>query len=119
MSATSTPDLTNLLRQQESLRGIIESISSELELRPLLTLIVRHACELLDAENGTIGLLDEQRQIISTEAVWSMPASMNSGRNFLLAWAFLATFCFIRKRLSSSAMVTYLSPPNLPSSTIP
>ena len=74
MSATNAHDLAALLRQQESLRGIIESISSELELRPLLTLIVRHACELLEAENGTIGLLDEQRQIISTEAVYQMPA---------------------------------------------
>ena len=47
MSTSGSTDLTTLLRQQESLRGIIKSISSELELRPLLTLIVRHACDLL------------------------------------------------------------------------
>ncbi|MDQ3247576.1 MAG: hypothetical protein M3Q45_00065, partial [Chloroflexota bacterium] len=70
----STIDPTSLLRQQESLRGIIESISSELELRPLLTLIVRHACDLLGAENGTMGLVDEARTVIITEAVHGMPA---------------------------------------------
>lgn len=64
-----------LLREQESLREVIESISSELELRPLLTRIVRHACELLDAENGTIGLVDEERNMIRTEAVYRMPVS--------------------------------------------
>src|SRR5258706_16400758 len=66
----SRPDL---LRQFESLREVIESISSELELRPLLTRIVRHACELLDADNGTIGLVDAERSIIRTEAAFRMP----------------------------------------------
>ena len=41
-----------LARREKSLRQVIESISSELELRPLLTLIVRHACELLEADKG-------------------------------------------------------------------
>src|ERR1051326_5507834 len=62
-----------IARQQESLRQVIESISSELELRPLLTLIVRHACELLDADNGTIGLVDEEKGVLRTEAVYRMP----------------------------------------------
>ncbi len=73
MSMSSSTDLTTLVRQQESLRGIIESISSELELRSLLTLIVRHACDLLGAENGTIGLVDEQRNVVTTEASYQMP----------------------------------------------
>jgi GAF domain-containing protein len=64
---------SDLLRQQESLREIIESISSELELRPLLTLIVRRACDLLGAANGTIGLVDEQRNLVRTEAAHNMP----------------------------------------------
>lgn len=77
-------DLQKVLRQQESLRAIIESISSELELRPLLTRIVQHACELLDADRGTIGLVDEERQLVRTEAVHHMPpgelgAEMTSG----------------------------------------
>ena len=70
---TSPADLETILRQQETLRQIIESISSELELRPLLTSIVQHACELLAADRGTIGLVDEERQLIRTEAVYKMP----------------------------------------------
>jgi signal transduction histidine kinase len=66
-------DLAELVRQQESLREVIESISSELELRPLLTRIVRHACELLGADRGTIGLVDEQHKVVRTEAVYHMP----------------------------------------------
>lgn len=76
--------LQKILRQQESLRAIIESISSELELRPLLTRIVQHACELLEADRGTIGLVDEERHIVRTEAVYQMPpdelgAEMSAG----------------------------------------
>ncbi len=62
-----------LIRQQESLRAVVESISSELHLRPLLTRIVRHACDLIGADNGTIGLVDERRDVIRTEAAWNMP----------------------------------------------
>ncbi len=77
-------NLQAILRQQESLHAIIESISGELELRPLLTRIVQHACELLDADRGTIGLVDEERQLVRTEAVYKMPpdelgAEMPSG----------------------------------------
>lgn len=73
MSGKTNPE--HLLRQQESLRQVIESISSELELRPLLTRIVHHACELIGADNGTIGLVDEQRQVVRTEAAYQMPAA--------------------------------------------
>ena len=73
MPEQNTADLQKILRQQESLRAIIESISSELELRPLLTRIVQHACELLDADRGTIGLVDDERQLVRTEAVYKMP----------------------------------------------
>jgi signal transduction histidine kinase len=73
MSERDDGDLQTLLRQQESLRAIIESISSELKLRPLLTDIVQHACELLDADRGTIGLVDAERNLIRTEAVYEMP----------------------------------------------
>jgi signal transduction histidine kinase len=68
-----TTEILNLTRQQESLRAVVESISSELHLRPLLTRIVRHACELIGADNGTIGLVDERRDVIRTEAAWNMP----------------------------------------------
>ncbi len=61
------------LQQQESLRSVIESISSELDLRPLLTQIVRHACELLDAWDGAIGLYDPEQDLIRIEACYRMP----------------------------------------------
>ncbi|MCI0394669.1 MAG: GAF domain-containing sensor histidine kinase [Chloroflexi bacterium] len=73
MADVRTPNLADLTRQQESLRAVIESISSELELRPLLTRIVQHACELLGADRGTIGLVDEERNLIRTEAAYRMP----------------------------------------------
>ncbi|MDQ3701628.1 MAG: GAF domain-containing protein [Chloroflexota bacterium] len=68
------PDgMADLLRQQEVLLRFIESISSELKLRPLLTRIVHHACELIGAGYGTIGLVDEARSVVRTEAVFHMP----------------------------------------------
>ncbi len=75
MPEQNAVNLQKILRQQESLRAIIESISSELELRPLLTRIVQHACELLDADRGTIGLVDEACGVVRTEAVHQMPPS--------------------------------------------
>lgn len=62
-----------LARQHATLRQVIEAISSELELRPLLTSIVRHACELLNADRGTIGLVDAARNVVRTAAVYRMP----------------------------------------------
>src|ERR671933_136609 len=62
-----------LLRQPESLRAVIESISSELELHPLLDRILRHACELIGADNGTIGLVDHARNVVRTAATYQMP----------------------------------------------
>jgi len=62
-----------LVRQRDCLREVIESIGAELDLRPLLTRIVRLACELLDAEDGAIGLYDEARGVIRTEAIFRMP----------------------------------------------
>ncbi|MBC8139607.1 MAG: GAF domain-containing protein [Fibrella sp.] len=75
MNTANTENLETILRQQESLRAVIESISRELELHPLLTNIVRYACELIGADNGTIGLIDEDRMVGRTEAVYQMPDS--------------------------------------------
>src|ERR1044072_1821380 len=61
------------LREAEALRRMVEEISSELELRPLLTRIVTHACDLLGADDGSIGLYDPVRKVIRTEAVCRMP----------------------------------------------
>nr|XP_061812150.1 oxygen sensor histidine kinase response regulator DevS/DosS-like [Nerophis lumbriciformis] len=67
------PTLIKALQQQKSLRSVIESISTELDLRPLLTQIVRHACELLDAWDGAIGLYDPKEDLIRIEACYRMP----------------------------------------------
>src|SRR5687768_13946750 len=61
------------LREAEALRHMIEEISSELELRPLLTSIVTHACDLLGADDGSIGFYDPVKKVIRTEAVFRMP----------------------------------------------
>ncbi|MGH7503130.1 MAG: GAF domain-containing protein [Longimicrobiales bacterium] len=61
------------LRQQESLLAFVASISRELELQPLLTLILQHACDLIGADVGTIGLYDAERRVVRTEAVYNMP----------------------------------------------
>ena len=58
---------------QENLREVVEAIASELELRPLLTKIVRYACELLEAEHGVIGLVDDGARLVRTEAVYNTP----------------------------------------------
>jgi signal transduction histidine kinase len=64
-----------LLQQQESLRVLVEAISGELELRPLLLQILRHACDLIGAQVGTIGLVDTARDLVRTEAAFNMPES--------------------------------------------
>jgi signal transduction histidine kinase len=69
-----TPEASeDLLRKQEALLGFVESISAELELRPLLTRIIRYACDLLGADRGSIGLVDEAKGVIRVEAVHRMP----------------------------------------------
>jgi signal transduction histidine kinase len=73
MERAGTVDVERLLRQQESLREVVEAISSELELRPLLTTIVSRACELIGADAGTIALVDAERGLVRTEAAYRMP----------------------------------------------
>jgi signal transduction histidine kinase len=69
----NTGQLRKLLRQRESVRAVVETISGELELQPLLESILRHACELIGAEHGTFGLVDEERDLIRTAAGYRMP----------------------------------------------
>ena len=94
MSAQPKTVAPRAQRQAETLRRVVEEISSELELRPLLTRIVSHACELLDAEDGSIGLYDAQKHLIRTEATFRMPVSEEGaemGPGIGLAGAVLAT----------------------------
>lgn len=61
---------TNKLK---ALSRIVEDVSSELELAPLLTRLIENACELIGADDGTVGLFDESKNVIRTEAVYRMP----------------------------------------------
>lgn len=67
------PDDRQSMIDQDHLREMIEVISGELELRPLLTTIVQKACELLRADRGSIGLVDPQNDVVRIEAVYKMP----------------------------------------------
>jgi signal transduction histidine kinase len=66
-------DKNNPMIDQDHLREMIEVISGELELRPLLTTIVQKACELLRADRGSIGLVDTKQDLVRIEAVYKMP----------------------------------------------
>jgi signal transduction histidine kinase len=88
------PQEEHALREAETLCQVVEEISSELELRPLLTRIVRHACELLGADDGSIGLFDPSRKTIRTDAMYRMPereAGAEVATYIGLAGAVLAT----------------------------
>lgn len=73
METVGPTDVERLLRQRESLREVIESISGELELRPLLTRIVTRACELLEAQHGSIGLYASDSDAIEIAAGFGSP----------------------------------------------
>ena len=68
-----TESAKGTVRREESLRRIIEHISSELDLRRLLTQIVENACGLLGADTGSIGLANPEETQIKIEAVHKMP----------------------------------------------
>ena len=48
------------LRHLTSLREVVESISAELDLQPLLDKVVKHAVELLGADGGTVSMVNPQ-----------------------------------------------------------
>ena len=66
-------DLRGQSRQLNLLWRLVEDISSELALQPLLTRIVAGACQLIGADDGTIGLYEAEHDWIRTVAVYRMP----------------------------------------------
>lgn len=66
-------DLQGQSRQLALLWRLVEDISSELALEPLLTRIVAGACQLIGADDGTIGLYEAEHDWIRTVAVYRMP----------------------------------------------
>jgi signal transduction histidine kinase len=75
-AATLRRQLDEATRRAESMRRVIESISGELALEPLLTRIVESAVELIGARTGAIGLVVEQADgpVVRTAAIYNMPA---------------------------------------------
>lgn len=69
----NTGQLRRLFRQQQNVRAVVETISGELELQPLLESILHHACQLIGAEHGTIGLVDPALDLVRTAACYRMP----------------------------------------------
>ena len=60
--------------QLELLSEMVEEISGELALEPLLSRIVERACNLIGADDGVIGLYVPERDIIRTAASHKIPA---------------------------------------------
>jgi signal transduction histidine kinase len=89
----NTAQLHRLLRQKESVRAVVETISGELQLQPLLEQILHHACDLIGAELGAIGLVDHARDVVRTAATYRMPlrqVTTEMGRGVGLAGTVLA-----------------------------
>lgn len=57
----------------EAFGRILEDISHQLALRPLLTSIAQHACALLRADDGAIGLYQPAKEVIRVEAIYRLP----------------------------------------------
>lgn len=60
--------------QLELLSEMVEEISGELALEPLLAHIVERACKLIGADDGVIGLYVPGRDVIRTAASYRIPA---------------------------------------------
>lgn len=63
-------------RQMRMLLSLVEVISSELDLKTLLQKMIVSAVELLGAEQGAIGLVDEQRQAVRHQALYNLPEEL-------------------------------------------
>ena len=72
-SLAAVTGASRVVRERESLRAVIESIGRETDLRPLLTHVLRHACALVAADDGVIGLVDQARGVVVSEAAYHMP----------------------------------------------
>jgi signal transduction histidine kinase len=72
----NTPVTSGFVRPSEqAFSRILEEITGELQLRPLLTNIIRHVCGLLQADDGAIALYDRRRHILHVEATMQLPES--------------------------------------------
>ncbi|MBP7623535.1 MAG: GAF domain-containing protein [Xanthomonadales bacterium] len=95
----------------DALRQMVEDVSSELELQPLLTRLIESACRLIGADDGTIGLYVPERNVIRTAAAYRMPAGeigAEMGPNIGLAGRVLASGEAVIARYGDLANITLL-----------
>lgn len=52
---------------------LLEAVAKGTDLRDVLTRVIRTACDLMDADHGTIALVDAAEEVIRIEAVHEMP----------------------------------------------
>ncbi len=69
-------DLERRLQQLNTLLSLIEALSSELDLDSLLRKMAVNAVELLGAEQGAIGLVDEERHAVRHKALHNLPPAL-------------------------------------------
>ena len=62
-----------LLHKEGLILSSMEAVSGELELVPLLDRLLFHACDLIDADDGTIGLLDRESGGMRIASEYRMP----------------------------------------------
>lgn len=62
--------------QMSMLLSLVEVMSSELDLKTLLQKMVVSAVELLSAQQGAIGLVDEERQAVRHQALYNLPVEL-------------------------------------------
>ena len=63
-------------RQMSKLLSLLEGLSSELDLKALLQKIVVSAVELLNADSGAIGFVDEERCAVRHQALHNVPEAL-------------------------------------------
>jgi two-component system sensor histidine kinase DegS len=73
-------DVTRQLERERRLNEVAEGITSELELGRVLSKVVQIAEELVDADAGVIGLLDEARGVIRYPYQHNLPENMMQTR---------------------------------------
>jgi two-component system, NarL family, sensor kinase len=71
----ATSSAPNVRTQLELLSQMVEEISGELALEPLLAHIVERACNLIGADDGVIGLYVPELDVIRTAASHNIPAN--------------------------------------------
>lgn len=77
MNGGKNPGLTadKLLFKEGLILSYVESVAGELDLGALLDRLLFHACDLIDADDGTIGLVESEEGVMRIAAEHRMPAS--------------------------------------------